>query len=65
MTLDEALRKIQVTPPGLEDDPFCPPDWYAVADTNGNIAYFGDEHDALAFRLMLVNMMLNRKEFPD
>ena len=34
-------------------------DWYAVSNEEGIIAYFGNEMDALRFRLDYINMKLN------
>lgn len=34
-------------------------DWYAVSNTHGIIAYFGNESDALRFRLGEINRELN------
>lgn len=34
-------------------------DWYAVSNSEGNIAYFGNEKHAFAFRLFLINSILN------
>jgi len=33
--------------------------WYAVADTSGINAYFSTETEALAYRLFLINRVLN------
>ena len=33
--------------------------WYAVATNQGIIAYFGDEKEALGFRLNFINRLLN------
>ncbi len=37
----------------------APVEWYAVLDDDGIIAYFANEKDANAFRLMKINMELN------
>lgn len=33
--------------------------WYAVANTEGIIAYFGNKSDAFRFRLNYINLMMN------
>lgn len=62
MTLDEALEYVQVCAPGLWENEAAAilGDWYAVDHgDHGIIGYFYDERHACAFRLMIVNMMLN------
>lgn len=66
-SIDDALGEIQILSPEEKDDApietqACWPDgWWAVADGNGVVAYFGNEADAAAFRLMQVNTILNGK----
>jgi hypothetical protein len=59
MTLEQAIEQIDVfeldpsiTRPNLSG-------WYAVSNNKGIIAYFGNESDALRFRLSYVNALLN------
>lgn len=58
MSLDELLEEIQVVedteglfPEGIEG-------WYGVTNTEGIIAYFGDEDAAFSFRLTYINNIL-------
>jgi len=62
ISLTDALDAIQVGHDAHSEDRHCPKGWHAVSNTSGNIAYFAHEADALAFRLMLVNMALNGTE---
>lgn len=39
-----------VFPPGEWDNSDGPPDWYAVANNSGIVAYFGDEHLACEYQ---------------
>lgn len=62
MTLNDALEYVDVDPPGLWENPLVEliPDWWGVSTNDaGIIAYFQNERDACAFRLMLINMILN------
>lgn len=59
-TIDELLEEWSVMSPGVwENDisDFLP--WYAVANDDGIIAYFGKEEDAYRFRLAEINRVLN------
>lgn len=58
-TLDELLEEWGVDSPGMWENDSGPLDWYAVENDDGIIAYFGEERDALAFRLMKINFTLN------
>lgn len=57
--LNYYLDEISVLPPGMWDNDFGPKDWYAVCNEDGIIAYFGEETDALRFRLDYINRKLN------
>lgn len=59
-TLDELLEDIAVHGPGQWENESGPKDWYAVSTaTEGIVAYFGREDDALRFRLAEINRVLN------
>lgn len=60
-TLNELLEEWAVMEPGLWDNQIADliGDWWAVSNDSGIVAYFGNEKDALAFRLMKINMILN------
>lgn len=55
--LDYLLEDWSVIYPGQHDGPMT--DWFAVTNDLGIIAYFAEEKDAFAFRLMKINMILN------
>lgn len=55
-TIPEALEEIQIEV-DIENSPL--PNWYGVSNTEGVIAYFGNESDACAFRLSYINRLLN------
>lgn len=60
MTLEEALARFDVHPPGsLPYDAI--PGWWGVSDAEagGIVAYFGEEIDACRYRLAEVNRALN------
>lgn len=58
--LDELLDKIAVHDPAMWENDTGPKGWYAVStDDDGIIAYFHREVDAFAFRLALINAILN------
>lgn len=59
ITLDQLLQDISVFPPGTWENDEGPENWYAVADTDGIIAYFATENDACRFRLDMINRILN------
>jgi hypothetical protein len=63
-TLDELLEEWSVLWPGSWDNDQSPTlgNWYAVANNDGIVAYFRDEADALGYRLMKINFILNGKE---
>ncbi len=57
--LDELLEEYLVDFAWENDE--GPKNWYAVSNNDGIIAYFGNEKDAFAFRLMKINFILNTK----
>lgn len=58
LDLDNALEEISVM--DRYDTPCISTDeWYAVADTDGINALFSTETEALAYRLFLINRVLN------
>ena len=61
--LDDLLEDIEVLPPGEWDNEVSEcaliKTWWAVVNTDGIIAYFGDERDAFRFRLDYINRILN------
>lgn len=60
VTLDDALDEFDVLEPGLLDSEICEfQDWFAVTNSDGIIAVFAYQDDALRFRLNEVNRMLN------
>ena len=58
-TIDQLLEDIEVRPPGYWENDDGPDGWYAVATTDGIVAYFANEVDAFRFRLDMVNRILN------
>lgn len=65
-TLDAMLDTISVISPDMRDADEIKrngnPEWFAVCDNDGIVAYFAHETDAFAFRLMLINMQLNYRK---
>lgn len=61
MNLESLLQEITVIPPG-EYGEHLVTKWFAVANTNGIVAYFFRESDALRFRLDYINRLLNPTE---
>ena len=61
MDIIDLLEEISVLSPGMWENEVSSvlPDWYAVANHKGIIAYFGREEDALRFRLDYINGLLN------
>ncbi len=59
-TLEELLEDWSVMEPGLWENEAGPKDWFAVANTDGIVAYFRDEKDAFAYRLDKINQYLNK-----
>lgn len=62
-TFDELLQEISVVEVAqLEnhDDNEFLQGWYAIINTEGIIAYFGEESEALRFRLDYINRLLNQ-----
>lgn len=53
------LEEVSVLSPGVWENNEGPKDWWAVANDDGIIAYFGNETDALRFRLDYINRQLN------
>lgn len=53
------LDSIQVCAPGMWENETGPAEWFAVVNDEGIIAYFGDEMDALRFRLDYINRKMN------
>ena len=58
MTLDELLDEYQVEEDREDIFPVSYMKW-AVSDSSGIIAYFEEESDAFAFRMMKINFKLN------
>jgi hypothetical protein len=48
-----------VLPPGMWENEDGPQGWYAVTNNDGIVAYFGNENDALRWRLAMINRELN------
>lgn len=59
MSLDELLDVWSVLEPGTWENDEGPRGWYAVANDDGIVAYFGNEADAFRFRLAEINRVLN------
>lgn len=59
LTLDNLLAQWSVFDPGTWDNEDAPGTFYAVANTDGIIAYFADASDAYRFRLAEINRRLN------
>jgi hypothetical protein len=59
LTLLTLLEEWSVLAPGQWENDVGPEGWYAVANDQGIVAYFGAERDAFAFRLMKINIILN------
>lgn len=57
--LDTLLEDWQVMDPLMWENNDGPKGWYAVCNTDGIVAYFGKEEDALRFRLSEINRALN------
>ena len=58
LDLDDALDEISIIE--ADEAPYNRVSgWYAVADTDGINAYFSTETEALAYRLFLINRILN------
>ena len=55
LDLEDALDEISIQ--DVEEGELI--GWYAVADTDGINAYFSTEREALAYRLFLINRILN------
>ena len=58
-SLDELLDDISVLAPGCWENDIGPKNWWAVTNDDGIISYFGNENDALRFRLDYINRLLN------
>ena len=58
-TLQELLEQWSVHEPGTWSNDVGPAGWYAVSNTDGIVAYFGDEAAAFRFRLAEINRELN------
>lgn len=58
-TLEDLLESWTVLWPGMWENEDGPASWYAVANDDGIVAYFGNEADALRFRLAEINRALN------
>lgn len=58
-SLEEWLEAVDVLDPGMWENDTGPENWYAVANDDGIIAYFGEERDAYRFRLDYINRQLN------
>lgn len=63
-SLDELLEQISVHGPSQWENEDGPKGWHAVSreDEGGIIAYFSKEAHAYAFRLFLINAMMNAEE---
>ena len=59
LTLDDLLDIWTVYEPGVWQNNDGPADWFAVANDEGIVAYFGQESDAFRFRLAEINRVLN------
>lgn len=62
ITLESLLQEIDVMRVAELDNHNGNPmleDWFAVSDTNGIIAYFGEIEEALHYRLDYINRILN------
>jgi hypothetical protein len=61
MTLEQALEMVSVHPAEEIPDWRGNPNWYAVStdEDGGVIAFFAREVDAFAFRLAIINRLLN------
>ena len=59
MTIIEWLDEVQVMPPSYGKNREGPMGWYAVSTSEGIMAYFLSETDALRFRLEYINFKLN------
>ena len=58
--LDDLLEEWQILFPGCwENNVKGLEEWYAVSNNYGIVAYFGNESDALRFRLSEINRVLN------
>jgi len=60
--IDELLEDISVLEGGLWENELTGSiinNWYAVANDDGIIAYFGRKSDAFMFRLDYINRILN------
>lgn len=58
-TLEDLLETWSVLPPGQWENNAGPKEWFAVCNDQGIVAYFGNEQDALRFRLSEINRTLN------
>ena len=57
--LEDLLESWTVLDPGMWENNDGPEGWYAVANDDGIVAYFGKEADAYRFRLAEINRTLN------
>lgn len=57
--IDTLLESITVHEPGTWDNDSGPKGWHAISDDNGIIGYTQFEEHAFAFRLLLINALLN------
>lgn len=57
--IQDLFEKWSVLEPGMYETQHGPAGWWAVANDNGIIAYFGDEKTAYRFRLAEINRELN------
>jgi hypothetical protein len=58
-SLDQELENWTVHLPGMWENKSGPKDWCAVSNTDGIVAYFANEIDALRWRLDMINRELN------
>lgn len=58
-SLDELLEIWCVYGPEVWENADGPGGWWAVANEDGIVAYFGTEDDAFRFRLAEINRVLN------
>jgi hypothetical protein len=59
MSIDELLGKWSVLDPGMWENDQGPEGWFAVCNDDGIVAYFGNETDALRWRLDMINREMN------
>lgn len=58
-TLDDLLETWSVLEAGVWENDTGPPDWWAVANDDGIVAYFASERDAYRWRFDMINRAMN------